>query len=280
MAPVPATPDLRQIYLELGQAESLAALFAAAAELGAGACGFERCVVAEIREEHLTAAGSASIDHPGSDGLRRALAARAVTLEPRSEEAELIRRGHRVGRAPRPSPLASNLGLGAHAYGVVHLGQSRPALVVLDRPAPEVTALDVARADAYGVLLGVLLERLLRRRQVRDVAQEIRLFAGDVAAIAQEAMRGAPTLAGPAAISGGILPGYGGGTPPAPAALAQLTGREQPVAELLAQGLANREIALALGVSPETVKSHVASVLRKLGARNRVEAAARLLHVS
>ena len=40
----------------------------------------------------------------------------------------------------------------------------------------------------------------------------------------------------------------------------------------LAQGLANKQIGLALGISEHTVKFHVASIYGKLGAANRAEA--------
>jgi DNA-binding NarL/FixJ family response regulator len=57
--------------------------------------------------------------------------------------------------------------------------------------------------------------------------------------------------------------------------LAGLTAREAEVLRLLAEGLTDREIGGALTISPRTVENHVSSVLRKLGARNRAEAAAR-----
>ncbi|MDO5697893.1 MAG: response regulator transcription factor [Dermatophilus congolensis] len=54
----------------------------------------------------------------------------------------------------------------------------------------------------------------------------------------------------------------------------QLTDRELEVARLVAHGLTNAEIQNELVVSLGTVKSHLASIQARLGARNRVEVAA------
>ena len=53
-----------------------------------------------------------------------------------------------------------------------------------------------------------------------------------------------------------------------------LTSRETEILELVSRGLESPEIARALYVSPETVRTHVAHVLGKLGARTRAEAVA------
>lgn len=56
---------------------------------------------------------------------------------------------------------------------------------------------------------------------------------------------------------------------------AALTLREGEVLRLMAQGLGNKGIAAALGISAHTAKYHVASVLAKLDAHTRTEAVTR-----
>lgn len=58
------------------------------------------------------------------------------------------------------------------------------------------------------------------------------------------------------------------------AAARHLTGREREVLRLIADGLSGKQIAHSLGISERTVKFHVASVMRKLGADNRAQAVA------
>ncbi|MES1242694.1 MAG: response regulator transcription factor [Acidobacteriota bacterium] len=52
-----------------------------------------------------------------------------------------------------------------------------------------------------------------------------------------------------------------------------MTDREREVLGLLASGLSNREISGRLSITERTVKFHVSSVLSKLGAKNRTQAA-------
>jgi DNA-binding CsgD family transcriptional regulator len=90
-------------------------------------------------------------------------------------------------------------------------------------------------AESAGMLgLGRLASRSLRELGVR-------------------AWRRAPSAAGPQPVS--------------------LTEREQEVANLVAAGRSNSEIASSLVISPKTVERHLTNILAKLGARNRTELA-------
>ncbi len=83
------------------------------------------------------------------------------------------------------------------------------------------------------------------------------------------------------ALAAGLSVGAGGawaaglaalGAPSADALQDPLTPRELEVFELMAKGLGNRDIALALGISSHTAKFHVAQILEKTGSATRTEA--------
>jgi non-specific serine/threonine protein kinase len=61
-----------------------------------------------------------------------------------------------------------------------------------------------------------------------------------------------------------------------PPAVGALTVREQQVARLVAGGSTNRQIGQALGIAEKTTETHVHNIIRKLGAQNRAEVAARV----
>jgi two-component system, NarL family, response regulator LiaR len=90
----------------------------------------------------------------------------------------------------------------------------------------------------------------------------------ELASAIRRAHEGASTLAPEAA---GVLI-HAVVTPPEPEVV--LTPREREVMSLLVQGLTNTEIAERLVLSLSTVKTHVSSIIAKLGASTRTEAAA------
>jgi DNA-binding NarL/FixJ family response regulator len=73
-------------------------------------------------------------------------------------------------------------------------------------------------------------------------------------------------------IAAALLPSS---TPDAGAVAEPLTPRELEVLQLLARGLANKEIASSLGISEHTAKFHVNAILEKLDAKGRTEAVVR-----
>jgi DNA-binding NarL/FixJ family response regulator len=63
--------------------------------------------------------------------------------------------------------------------------------------------------------------------------------------------------------------------PPAPAGVPDLSDREREILVLLGTGLTNREIGERLHLGPDSIKKSATALYRKLGVRNRTEAAQR-----
>jgi NarL family two-component system response regulator LiaR len=110
-----------------------------------------------------------------------------------------------------------------------------------------------------------LIERALRAGAIGYLLKSV---SGDeLAAAIRRAYAGLPTLAPEAAqvlIDAVTTPASDG---------VVLTAREREVLSLLTEGLTNAEIAARLFVSLSTVKTHVSSIIAKLGAATRTEAA-------
>jgi DNA-binding NarL/FixJ family response regulator len=63
-----------------------------------------------------------------------------------------------------------------------------------------------------------------------------------------------------------------------PASKAGVLGeREAEVAQLLAEGLSNKQIGARLFISEHTVDSHIRKIMNKLGANSRAQVAARIM---
>ncbi|MGA4839016.1 response regulator [Streptomyces sp. G45] len=99
---------------------------------------------------------------------------------------------------------------------------------------------------------------VLKRLPVPQIAEAVRVVAAGEAILFPAALRRMVTAR--PLDSAAALPD------------AALTAREEEVLRLMATGLSNPEIAAALTVSLETVKTHVGNVLTKLGAQNRTHA--------
>jgi DNA-binding NarL/FixJ family response regulator len=95
----------------------------------------------------------------------------------------------------------------------------------------------------------------------------------DICAAVRQAARGSDALLAPA-VTRRLVERFArtGVRSAAHPALERLTEREREVLRLMAAGLANQEIARRLYIGETTVKTHVARIFTKLGARDRVQA--------
>jgi len=105
-------------------------------------------------------------------------------------------------------------------------------------------------------------ERRLLRTQLHQVADSLDALCEAGIELGDETPAAARAWGGPAIT-------------PAPGRDALLTDRERDVLDLVATGATNSEVAAALSLSADTVKTHVAHVLRKLRVDTRAEAVAR-----
>ncbi|MBT2408207.1 MULTISPECIES: response regulator transcription factor [unclassified Streptomyces] len=127
-----------------------------------------------------------------------------------------------------------------------------PRIVVVTTFENDAYVYDALRAGASGFLL--------KRADPDELIGAVRLVArGD-------------SLLFPAAVRALAAAHTAGAPPAAPAWAARLTDREADVLRLMATGLSNHEMSERLGVGPQTVKTHVASVLAKTGSRDRTQA--------
>ncbi len=119
---------------------------------------------------------------------------------------------------------------------------------------------------AFGGLRAGASGFLLKDTRPAELIEAIRTVAGGEAVVSPRITRRmlemfAGQLPSGATASGQVDP-----------RIASLTPRETEILRLVARGMSNAEIAAELVVSATTVKTHVGSVLAKLGVRDRVQA--------
>ena len=123
---------------------------------------------------------------------------------------------------------------------------------------------------AYGALLAggvATLQWLDYQRLARAYSGDIYVFLIALAFLVTGVVIGARVIGRPAPLAFD-------GNPQAVAALG-ISARELAVLHEVAAGRSNKEIARRLAISPNTVKTHMARLFDKLGARRRTEAIAR-----
>jgi DNA-binding NarL/FixJ family response regulator len=160
--------------------------------------------------------------------------------------AELAERGE-----PRPDVVLMDLQMGSGMHGVeatrrITALPDPPAVLILTTYSTDADILTAVEAGATGYLL-------------KDAPPQ------DLVAAVQAAARGETVLAPPVAAR--LLGRVRAGRP-------SLSPREAEILQLLAAGLANRQIAKQLFISEATVKTHLVHIYEKLGVDSRTAAIA------
>jgi LuxR family transcriptional regulator, regulator of acetate metabolism len=235
--------------------------------------------VLSVEGNMLTAEATDALPSDASDRLRRQVLAAPVILTHDAYEAEVIRLRRPSLSPSRPSTLALALALREFSLAPIVPESRTLALLLVDREAPVEPAANDDIAAFADVVAGALAHVVVRARQ-EELTSDLRHLIASTQALMRELLE-APVM----------LPSHDGHRPsfPLTGLLAQggaialeelLSDSEARIASLLVEGRSNREIADQLIVSPETVKAHVARILRKLGAANRVEAVATIIRLS
>jgi two-component system, NarL family, response regulator LiaR len=159
-----------------------------------------------------------------------------------------------VVAATRPDVLLLDLympGLDGHGVmAALHDAPHRPAVVVLTSATDDEHLVRAVQAGATSYLL--------KTAAAEDVIAAVHDAAAGTASLSSELLtRLTQTLR----------------RPPPPDPLQPLSPREREVLRLIARGHSNRQIARDLEIGEQTVKTHVRSILTKLGLRDRVQAA-------
>ncbi len=269
---------LHPLRQRLGAATSVPGLFADVAELACSELSFERALVVSVEPGRLTAQTSNSIPHEESDRLRRRLLAEPLKLRYDSLEAELIRQGRMPVTTRAESQLATTLQLRESVLAPIAPESRTLAILLVDRTDP-VDEIDHLALTLFADYAAAALERVVLRARLGELSDDIKHLAVSATALMQEVVESPVSLPD----GNGAWPAFPLMGPigfESPNSLNDLlTAGEQRIALLLVQGRSNREIADEVIVSTETVKATVARILRKLGAANRVEAAATILRL-
>lgn len=185
-------------------------------------------------------------------GLRSMLAETDINIVAEACDGE---QALQLALAQRPDVILLDVRM-PRGDGIACLGRLRSELPEI--PVLMFSAYDnptyIARAVALGAV-GYLIKSVSRD----EIIASIRLAAGGETVWSRDELR---------RVTGALS------TPRSPVDIeVPLTKREGEVLKQLALGLSNKEIALALEISYETVKEHVQHILRKVGVSDRTQAA-------
>lgn len=207
-----------------------------------------------------------------------------------ADDERLVRTALRAILGAEPDmTIVGEAATGTEAVSVVR--ETRPDVVLMDVRMPEIDGiraiellLESMGAEAPRIVVVTTFENdsyvydalrvgasgfLLKRAAAEELVQAVRLVARSDSLLFPSAVRGLAARYAPEHAPGG---GADRRERNARALRSRLTDREAEVLRLMTEGLTNAEIAARMAVGAATVKSHVASVLGKLGVRDRTQA--------
>ncbi|MFB4312017.1 response regulator [Actinomadura sp. GTD37] len=195
-----------------------------------------------------------------------------------ADDQPLIRAGLRVLVADTPDlEIVGEAGTGAEAVALVE--EVRPDVVVMDIRMPDMDGIEATRriTAAHVVMLTTFDDDeyvyaslkagasgfLVKDMALEEILAAIRVVAGGDALIAPSVTK--------RLIEEFAARPEPAGARPEPRRINGITGREREVLTLIGRGMSNQEVAGELYISVATAKAHVARLLAKLDARDRVQ---------
>jgi DNA-binding NarL/FixJ family response regulator/class 3 adenylate cyclase len=201
-----------------------------------------------------------------------------------ADDQRLLRAGFRVILESEPDiTVVGEAGDGRAAVDVVL--RRRPDVVLMDIRMPELGGLEAAERilSEPGIETGVVMlttfdlnEYVYEALRIGAAGFLLKDTPADRLLDAVRVVAAGEALIAPS-ITRRLIGHFAGAARPTadgeiPSALEDLTARELEVLKLMARGLSNAEIAAELILGENTIKTHVARVLGKLGLRDRVQA--------
>jgi DNA-binding NarL/FixJ family response regulator len=195
-----------------------------------------------------------------------------------ADDQRLVRTGLRMILAAEPDiEVVAEAADGTEA--IAACVEAKPDVVLMDVRMPEVDGIEAARAVT--AVEGPARVLVLTTFALAEVVYDA-LRAGASGFLLKDAPEDRLTTAIRVVADGGslfapsvtkrLIEEFARRSPTRNHDLSGLTDRENDVLRLVARGLSNAEIATALFVTENTVKTHVARILMKLGVRDRVQA--------
>jgi DNA-binding CsgD family transcriptional regulator len=274
--------DVRDAFAPLRTTTSVAELLAAVPARVAG-LGYHRVLVSRLTAWTWLPHAAVMLDGPGTaEGLVRAGSTRPRKLNGTLLELDMVRDGrpmlvpdvqHRSRIHPELAEytrtscyVAAPLTSQGRVVGILHA----------DRVRDEVGDADRELLGLFADCLGLIVERTVFLERLRAMRAQLAAQTDSIDELIEQLLDTPPLdpphLGTRRTDTVGVDPAR---TAPPSGAMLGLTCRESDVLRAMSTGRTNVQIAQHLYIAEGTVKSHVKSVLRKLGAANRADAVCR-----